>query len=200
MLLLCRKLCRVRDVGELSDNLNRGWKLFVRSARASRFSIFFGIGLGLLVGAVITQADSIEVLKMLNEDRAYLVEVTLEFADVRDKWAEKMGDAEKLRYEAIELREKVMNLEGTEEEINTAKARIQEIEIELETVEAQRAAIEASMSAIEARRVGIEGGITVQEQSVDYYWRLSSLLLSIGMLVFSSGLALWIHKISRERA
>jgi len=197
--VLCGKLCRVRGGGGLVDNIKRGWKFFTGSARALKSPIFVGIGLGLLVSAVVAQGISLELLERLNETKGPLGDVRLRLADMGDRWGEVLGDAVKLRSEALELREKVMSSEGTEEEINRARARIQEIEIVLEEVEAQGAAIEASMGAIEARVVWIEAGISVLEEAIDYDWRRSSLLLSIGILVFSCGLALWIYEISRER-
>jgi len=199
-LLLCRNLCRVRDVGGLIENMKRGWKLFVGSVRTSGFHIVIGISVGLLVSAVIAQVNSLENLKELNEYRADIVELRTELVEIGDTWAQAMGNAAELRSEAIELREKVMNLEGTEEEINAAKARIQEIEIGLEKVEANRSWIEALRIVCEVGVLQLEGEITRLEQAVDYDWRMSSLLLSIGVLMFSSGLALWIYKISRKRA
>jgi len=180
-------------------NMNRRWKLFVGKARDYSFTVFIGISLGILVGAVIVQVNSLATLKELNGLRADVVEARTEMVEVGDEWVESMRNTVDLTYEAIELREKVRNSEGTEEEINAARARIEDIEIGLEKAEANKAVVEALRLVLEAEVLRIETEIVRLEQAIEYDWRVSSLLLSIGVLMLSSGLALGIYRISRKR-
>lgn len=207
-LLLCRKFYRGRHGASLIDTMKIGWESFLRRATAKRFAIFGIIGLAILFSATVFQGISLHKLKTLNEVRASLVETRSRQAENDTRVYQILSEKAELIAKFLPLRERVIALEDREEEMNEeemeemnkAKALTREIEIELEEHEERIAATQALGRAIEAHALAIEGTITLQEQIADCDWRIFGLLLSIGMLFFTYGLAVWIYNLSRERA
>lgn len=162
--------------------------------RSTTGKILIYVGIAFIVSAVILSCSSLHWLKTSNERRDSLAEKRTELYEADNIVAQLLGNETALIRQFVELRKKALAFNGTQEEIDKLQAAIQTVDLDREIVDADVREYDAQERAIERSMSADEIKVIRDEQGEDRMLRIFSLLLSIGMLFFSYGLAVYLSK------